>query len=113
MSVKGRIVVAVAIAGALVGAACKAPVPVVSGPGGGSGGAVTTPGPSLGGCPMFPADNAWNQKVSSLRVRPDSNTLIANISSAGKTNLHPDFGGAGAYGNCFLGGSSTRGWGVG
>ena len=47
---------------------------------------------------MFPANNAWNEKVTSLAVRSDSRTLIANISSAGKTNLHPDFGGGGAYG---------------
>ena len=29
---------------------------------------------------------------------PTRRTLIANISSPGKTNLHPDFGGGGAYG---------------
>jgi hypothetical protein len=47
---------------------------------------------------MFPKTNAWNQNVASLPVRPDSATLVRNITSAGKTNLHPDFGGAGAYG---------------
>ncbi len=30
------------------------------------------PGPSLGGCPMLPANNAWNQNVSTLAVRSDS-----------------------------------------
>jgi hypothetical protein len=62
------------------------------------GSASVTAAPSLGGCPMFPANNAWNQKVTTLRVRSDSNTLITNISASGRTNLHADFGGAGAYG---------------
>jgi hypothetical protein len=75
-------------AAAVLGAACQVP-PVAPPPG---------TGPSLAGCPMLPADNAWNQKVTSLAVRPDSPTLITNISSTGKTNLHPDFGGGGAYG---------------
>jgi hypothetical protein len=98
---RGRIfagVVAVAASGALLSACVGVPtVPPVGG-GGAGGGAAVAAGPSLGGCPMFPADNAWNQKVTSLPVRSDSRTLIANISSSGKTKLHPDFGGDGAYG---------------
>jgi hypothetical protein len=48
------------------------------------------PGASLHGKKLFPADNAWNQDVSSLPVDPNSDNLI---SSMGLTkNLHPDFG---------------------
>jgi hypothetical protein len=98
--VRGRVVAAVLFA------ACKAPPPLAPLPGGSGGTGGSTPGvttgPSLAGCAMFPANNAWNQKVSSLPVRSDSATMIANISSAGKTKLHPDFGGAGAYGIPFL-----------
>ena len=112
MPVNGRVFAAVALfaAGGLL-AACQ-PAPPIGLPGsggsgsGGSGGsgasagsaAAVVPGPSLGGCPMFPTSNAWNENVASLPVRSDSATLIRNISSPGKTNLHPDFGGAGAYG---------------
>jgi hypothetical protein len=95
--------VVVVAAGAL--GACKAPVPpIVAAPGGsgGSGGVAAGPAPSLGGCAMFPADNAWNQKVTARAVRTDSATLIAHVSSPGQTKLHPDFGGAGAYGIPFL-----------
>jgi hypothetical protein len=96
---RGRVFAAVLVVAALA-TACKPPavVPTVPAPGGSAGGTTPTTGPSLGGCPMFPADNAWNQKVSSLAVRSDSSTLIANITTGGHTNLHPDFGGAGAYG---------------
>jgi len=55
-------------------------------------------GPMLAGCSMFPADNPWNTRVDSLAVRSDSSTLIAHITSGSHTNLHPDFGGGGAYG---------------
>ena len=62
-----------------------------------------TTGPSLGGCPMFPANNPWNQNVDARsRCAPTRRTLIANISSPGKTKLHPDFGGGGAYGIPFM-----------
>ena len=40
--------------------------------------------------------------MTSLPVRSDSATLIANISSPGQTKLHPDFGGDGAYGIPFM-----------
>jgi hypothetical protein len=55
-------------------------------------------GPSIGGCQTLPADNPWNQKVTGLAVRSDSARFISSISASGKTNLHPDFGGDGAYG---------------
>jgi hypothetical protein len=85
MGVRGSIVLVTALS-ALVSAAVILP----------ADGATTSP--TLGGCPVFPADNAWNQKVTGLRVRTNSATLVKNISSTGKTNLHPDFGGNGAYG---------------
>jgi hypothetical protein len=99
MGMNGRLVTLCVVVSAAVGlSACKPPAPIpIPSPGGG-GGVVAAPGPKLGGCPMFPANNAWNTKVTSLPVRADSNTLVANISSPGKTKLHPDFGGNGAYG---------------
>jgi hypothetical protein len=108
-SVRGHALAVVVVAGCVLGA-CKAPVPpLVPMPGGsgsagsgGSGGVAAGPAPSLGGCAMFPANNAWNQKVTALAVRADSATLIAHISSPGRTKLHPDFGGGGAYGIPFL-----------
>jgi hypothetical protein len=48
---------------------------------------------------MFPSNNAWNQNVSKLPVRSDSATLVRRISTTGgRTMLHADFGGGGAYG---------------
>jgi hypothetical protein len=64
--------------------------PAGSGAGGFGGGAVATGAPSLGGCPIFPADNPWNLDVSRLAVRSDSDTLIDAI---GRDDpVHPDFG---------------------
>jgi hypothetical protein len=53
---------------------------------------------SLGGCPVFPADNAWNTDVSTLPKRANSDALIAQIQADGADFLHADFGGGGAYG---------------
>ena len=55
-------------------------------------------GPTLGGCPVFPADNAWNQDVSSAPVDPRSDAYVASISRDGDRFLHADFGGNGQYG---------------
>lgn len=86
----------------LAAAACDLPAPLPK-PGGTAGGGTTViNGPSLAGCPMFPANNPWNQKVNTLAVRSDSRTFIASISASGKTMLHPDFGGGGAYGIPFM-----------
>src|SRR5262249_26815583 len=41
-------------------------------------------------CALFPADNAWNTDVSSLRVHAMSSTWIASIGASAQ--LHPDFG---------------------
>jgi hypothetical protein len=53
---------------------------------------IRPPGPSIGGCPTFPADNAWNQDVSQLPLHPNSSAIIAQIQASGGDNLHPDFG---------------------
>jgi hypothetical protein len=53
-------------------------------------------GPTLGGCPVLPAGNVWNQPVNALPVRADSATMIAAIGAT--SGLHPDFSNAGGYG---------------
>ena len=50
---------------------------------------------TIGGCPVFPTDNSWNQDISAMAVDANSATYITNIGSG---NLHPDFGGSGQYG---------------
>ncbi|MEO5927581.1 MAG: hypothetical protein ABIO72_02660 [Patescibacteria group bacterium] len=52
--------------------------------------------PVVGGCQMFPANNAWNQRVDSLSVRSDSATFISSIGM--NSHLHPDFGEDPTYG---------------
>jgi hypothetical protein len=47
-------------------------------------------GASLNGFIPFPADNAWNQDISTAPVDPNSANIINFIGSA--TPLHPDFG---------------------
>lgn len=49
-------------------------------------------GPEIGGCAVFPADNAWNQRVDGAPLRADSAAIIARIQSIGGDFLHPDFG---------------------
>ncbi len=56
-----------------------------SGPGSGSGA-----GTSLGDCPIFPADNAWNIDIRDLPVRPESDEWIGSIGR--DDTLHADFG---------------------
>jgi hypothetical protein len=46
--------------------------------------------PSAPRCPIFPPDNPWNQRVDTLPVAADSETLIASIGL--DAPLHPDFG---------------------
>lgn len=47
-------------------------------------------GASLHGKQLFPADNAWNQDISTAPVDPNSANLINSIGAG--TGLHPDFG---------------------
>jgi hypothetical protein len=57
-------------------------------------------GASLNGFLPFPADNAWNQDISTAPVDPNSDNYINFIGSS--TPLHPDFG-AGLYGGQTIG----------
>jgi hypothetical protein len=45
-------------------------------------------------CAIFPKTNAWNKRVDTLPVAPDSDAIISSIGA--DTGLHPDFG-AGLY----------------
>jgi hypothetical protein len=96
----------VLVSAALAGCNLPPPLPPVpnpsSGGGGGGGAGIPTTPPKVAGCNVFPSDNAWNQDISKLPVRAGSSTYVANITSAGKTNLHPDFGGDGEYGIPFV-----------
>src|SRR4051812_27521685 len=47
-------------------------------------------GASLNGKRLFPADNAWNQDISTAQVDPNSANLVASMGLG--TSLHPDFG---------------------
>ena len=46
--------------------------------------------PTVGGCPVFPANNIWNTRVDTLPVHPRSSQYINSIGSG--TSLHADFG---------------------
>jgi hypothetical protein len=59
---------------------------------------VIPPGPTIGGCAVFPADNAWNRDVSQVALHPNSSTIISTIQANGGTRLHPDFGENPLYG---------------
>jgi hypothetical protein len=45
---------------------------------------------TIGGCPVFPANNIWNTDISHLPVAANSANYIASIGLSG--HLHPDFG---------------------
>lgn len=47
--------------------------------------------PTIGGCPVLPADHIWNTRVDQLPVHPSSSTWVATIGATAP--LHPDFGG--------------------
>jgi len=53
-------------------------------------------GPTLGGCPVFPAADAWNRDVSGDPVDPRSDAYLRSIGTG--DTLHPDFG-SGRYGD--------------
>src|SRR5437763_7528496 len=46
--------------------------------------------PAAPKCPVFPATNAWNERVDSLPVAGNSAQMIQSIGLS--TGLHPDFG---------------------
>ena len=45
---------------------------------------------AIAGCPIFPADNPWNQRVDRLPVHPRSGAIINTIGP--ERTVHPDFG---------------------
>ena len=59
-------------------------------------------GPSVGGCPVFPSDNAWNTEIADAPMRARSSQIIATIQSNGGGFLHPDFGENQSYGIPFV-----------
>ncbi len=85
----------------LVGAVCVAAT-VIAGAQPMPGATAARAFPKVGGCRVFPADNAWNTDVSRLPVHPRSSRYIASINSDGPTKLHADFGGGGKYGIPFV-----------
>jgi len=58
--------------------------------------AATSGAPRIGGCPVFPASDAWNRDVSRDPVDPRSAEYVRSIGAG--VRLHPDFG-SGRYGN--------------
>jgi hypothetical protein len=46
--------------------------------------------PRLAGCPLFPATNAWNQRVDQLPVASNSAAIVNSIGPA--KGMHADFG---------------------
>jgi hypothetical protein len=46
--------------------------------------------PTVAGCPVFPADNAWNRRVDRLPVATNSTTLIRSVGL--DAGFHADFG---------------------
>src|SRR5918998_4792157 len=46
--------------------------------------------PRIGGCPVFPADNPWNQRVDRLPVHRNSDAIVGSMGA--DDTLHPDFG---------------------
>lgn len=55
-----------------------------------AGPAATPPGPTIAGCPLFPADNVWNRRVDTLPVAAGSDAIVASIGVG--DHLHADFG---------------------
>jgi hypothetical protein len=54
------------------------------------GGAGAPQSPVIGGCPVFPASNPWNERVDKLPVAPNSDAMIRSIGL--DTGPHADFG---------------------
>jgi hypothetical protein len=48
------------------------------------------PSPTLGGCPVFPTNNPWNQRVDALPVAASSGAIISSIGL--DVGIHADFG---------------------
>lgn len=61
-------------------------------PSGGSGSSVGTPGKpgEVGGCKMFPADDAWNLDISGVAVDATWTQKVQTL--VGDARIHPDYG---------------------
>jgi len=55
-----------------------------------SGVSTAQSGPTIEGCPIFPADNIWNTPVADLPLNRNSSAFINTIGPT--LGLHPDFG---------------------
>lgn len=47
-------------------------------------------GPTIGGCPVFPADNIWNTRIDQLPLHTNSSAWITTIGAS--TGIKTDFG---------------------
>jgi opacity protein-like surface antigen len=65
-----------------------------------SASAAVSKAPVIAGCPVFPAGNAWNQRVDTLPVAANSAQLIASIGL--DSPVHADFG-SGLYDGSLIG----------
>ena len=50
---------------------------------------LTPPGPHIGGCPVFPADNAWNQEIASAPLHPRQRADHRHIQAIGGAQPPP------------------------
>jgi hypothetical protein len=48
--------------------------------------------PTVGGCGVFPVDNAWNADISGYSIHPNSAQFVADINGGSNKYLHADFG---------------------
>jgi hypothetical protein len=55
--------------------------------------AAASPLPGAPGCPIFPPDNHWNQRVDRLPVHPNSDAIVRSIGL--DDHMHADFGSGG------------------
>lgn len=100
-SIRGIAAGALGLAACIGAAAVVAAPPAIDRPAAANEPAVrlgSSGGPTVGGCPVFPADNAWNTPVAAAPLHPDSDAIIATIQANGGDNLHPDFGENPEYG---------------
>jgi hypothetical protein len=62
-----------------------------AGTGGAGSGGTSAGGPMLGGCPLFPPEDPWNQDIA---AEPADATWTARLQAlVGDVNIHPDYGG--------------------
>ena len=60
------------------------------------------PGPTIGGCRVYPNDNAWNINIRNAPLWSRSSQMLTFIQANGGDNLHPDFGENPTYGIPFV-----------